>query len=616
MIIINLGTYTLLPTKPFGMELSPYLGVLFISAMFFGIYGAIGSTSANFICDLINGYSIELSIASEIVSFLVIYLGYKLWYTKYQEENLITRLRLNNTHNLSVFFLIVIICGILYSLLTTKITYIFYPHTIGLIYEMGLKYFVNFVDFSLIFSTIGIWITRYYDFVDMPPIAKREFNPKLYKIIDIIMLIFIPCVIIADHMITKNYYTNLFEVILILLLIAAYNTKPIKKVDEVSFISIPERIIDRFLGITFIIIVLALIDVFLPIDFIILNTLKYISKDTVYLYLLLLLNVLVAIFFIPTYFIIRYIEKTIVKPLISFSKIESRIKHGEIIESNDLLEIYSKYAKEDNEIGMLSRSYIDLVKYNNDYIENIKNIETEKQRIKTELRIARNIQNSILPTESIKNENYCLTGFSQPAKEVGGDFYDYYELDDEQVLIVIGDSSGKGVPAAIFSTIIQNSIEQLSPYEKDPAKMLYSINNNVCKKNTEVMFITLWIGIYNKNTHELLFSNAGHNPPLVKEDDKFVELEIESGLVLGIYENFEYKNEKIFLDSELLLYTDGITDAQNDEKELYCADRMINFLNSENNKNTIKDLIDNINDYCGNQEQYDDMTLVHLKIFK
>ncbi len=343
---------------------------------------------------------------------------------------------------------------------------------------------------------------------------------------------------------------------------------------------------------------------------------KYISKDTVYLYLLLLLNVLVAIFFIPTYFIIRYIEKTIVKPLISFSKIESRIKHGEIIESNDLLEIYSKYAKEDNEIGMLSRSYMNLVKYNNDYIENIKNIETEKQRIKTELRIARNIQNSILPTESIKNENYCLTGFSQPAKEVVGDFYDYYELDDEQVLIVIGDSSGKGVPAAIFSTIIQNSIEQLSPYEKDPAKMLYSINNNVCNKNTEVMFITLWIGIYNKNTHELLFSNAGHNPPLVKEDDKFVELEIESGLVLGIYENFEYKNEKIFLDSELLLYTDGITDAQNDEKELYCADRMINFLNSENNKNTIKDLIDNINDYCGNQEQYDDMTLVHLKIFK
>ena len=144
--------------------------------------------------------------------------------------------------------------------------------------------------------------------------------------------------------------------------------------------------------------------------------------------------------------------------------------------------------------------------------------------------------------------------------------------------------------------------------------MLYSINNNVCKKNTEVMFITLWIGIYNKNTHELLFSNAGHNPPLVKEDDIFVELNIESGLVLGIYENFEYKNEKIILDNELLLYTDGITDARNDENELYGVERMINFLNSENNYNTIKDLIYNINDYCGNQAQYDDMTLVHLKI--
>ena len=136
-------------------------------------------------------------------------------------------------------------------------------------------------------------------------------------------------------------------------------------------------------------------------------------------------------------------------------------------------------------------------------------IEGEKQRIKAELNIAEKIQKSNLPTESIENEKYHIFGYSQPAKEVGGDFYDYYELDEDNVAIVIGDASGKGIPAAILSTITHSIIKQLLKTERDPSKVLYMLNNQLCENNSESMFITLWLGIYNNKTNILTFSNAG-----------------------------------------------------------------------------------------------------------
>ena len=108
-----------------------------------------------------------------------------------------------------------------------------------------------------------------------------------------------------------------------------------------------------------------------------------------------------------------------------------------------------------------------------------------------------------------------------PAKKVGGDFFDYYELDDEHLAIVIGDASGKGVPAAILAMICQVMIKQILKHNQDPSRILYLLNNQICENNSESMFITLWLGIYNTTTKELIFSNGGHNPPLIKENNEF-----------------------------------------------------------------------------------------------
>ena len=310
----------------------------------------------------------------------------------------------------------------------------------------------------------------------------------------------------------------------------------------------------------------------------------------------------------------RYVENKVVNPLINFSKIEKFIKKGDKIETEGLINTYSNYLDDDTEIGNLARSYTNLINFTNDYIENIHTIESEKKRIETELEIAKKIQQAILPTESIENNDYCISGFSIPAKEVGGDFYDYYPIDDENIAIIIGDASGKGVPAALLSTVSQSIIRQLIKIEKDPSKVLFSLNNQLCENNPEFMFITLWIGIYNKNTNIITYSNAGHDRPLINDNGDIKFLEMNAGIVLGIMEDFEFEKEELEITKGLLLYTDGITDEKNINEEFYGEKRLQEFLmNNPFDKNIISSILDDISNHIGGYEQFDDMTLVILE---
>jgi sigma-B regulation protein RsbU (phosphoserine phosphatase) len=163
--------------------------------------------------------------------------------------------------------------------------------------------------------------------------------------------------------------------------------------------------------------------------------------------------------------------------------------------------------------------------------------------------------------------------------------------------------------------ITQVIIKQLLKQYRNPSQVLYHLNNQISEKNSESMFLTLWLGIYNKTTNELIFSNAGHNPPIIKEKGGFRYMEIDSGLVLGIMEDFDYVCERTTLSEEIIIYTDGITDANNEDNEMYGEERLLNFFNENKSDNDpIKPLLDNISDFTQNAEQYDDMTLLYLKI--
>ena len=205
---------------------------------------------------------------------------------------------------------------------------------------------------------------------------------------------------------------------------------------------------------------------------------------------LIITDTILMIFFIPSIIILKYIENKVIEPISKFSEIKPFIKKNEKIRSEELVNVYSKYINEDNEIGTLAQSYTDLIEHNNNYIENIHEIEGEKKRTEAELDIATKIQASALPTEAIETNEFIVDGYSNPAKKVGGDFFDYYMIDEDNLAIVIGDASGKGVPAALLAMTTQVMIKQILKHNKNPSEVLYSLNNQLSENNSESMFLT------------------------------------------------------------------------------------------------------------------------------
>ena len=593
---------------------SPHIGLLFVLGLLFGPYGALGAVSGKILINLADGYEPMQILPSAIFSFGISYLAYKLWYSGFRNHK-VTKPQLDNIYHLVLFLLSIIVCGVIFAVVHGDLSYILFQSEME--EYSARQFFLNFINIAFIVGIVSIWISKRIDFIDTPKTSEKHVNKRLYRIL-FYLLIIVTLISFITLMFDVDKNIRIGELALIGILLFGYLTKPFGyKIEESDENTIIEGIIQKFLIITLIIAVMGLIFSALSNNFIITNKI-YFNEYSMAFYLMegvIITDVIIILFFIPGIIILYYIENKVIKPISSFSEIENFIKENEKIESKGLVNIYSKYVNEKNEIGTLAKSYTELINHNNNYIENIQKIEGEKERIKAELDIATKIQKSNLPTEAIIDENYIIDGFSRPAKEVGGDFFDYYNLDDDNLAIVIGDASGKGIPAALLTMITQVKIKEIIKNNKDPSKALFSLNNQLCENNAETMFVTLWFGIYNKTTKKLTFSNAGHNPPLIKENGKFEYLNIDSGIVLGILEDFEYKTEEITLTEELILYTDGITDANNYDDEMYGEDRLLNFFNKFNSQDSpIVPLLKEIDNFTGKQEQFDDMTLVYLKL--
>ncbi len=607
----------LITSQPIFVDLgisNAHSGVLFVFGLLFGPYGALGAVFGDLTIDIFTGFDdpqfLTMHFISAIVSFAVSYLAYKLWYTEFITKN-ITKPKLDNIYHLMLFLSSILICGLIFAGVHAIMDGVFY----GPAYDefFFVSYFLNFINFAFITGILGIWICNKFDFFETPKISKRPLNKKLYRTLFYLLLI-VSIFSSASLVLNLGAKISIAELALIIILLIAYLTKPFKnEIMESARNTIVENVIRTFLIISLIIAVLGLVFSILSYDYIL--TLPKASIYLLFMPALIISDAVLILFFIPGIIILRYIENKVLKPISSFSEIEEFIKENEKIESEGLVEIYSKYISEQNEIGTLARSYTELINHNNNYIENIHEIEGEKERIKAELDIATKIQAANLPTRAIKNKSFTVNGYSHPAKEVGGDFFDYYMLDDDNLAIVIGDASGKGVPAALIAMITQVTLKEMLDHVQNPTEVMYRLNNKLSENNSEAMFLTLWFGIYNRKSKKLTFSNAGHNPPLIKKNNKFEYLNVDAGIVLGVMEDYEYKQEEIHLDDELILYTDGITDANSIENEMYGEERLLNFFNRfESDKDPIRPLLDDISSFTKGAEQYDDMTMVYLKI--
>ena len=245
------------------------------------------------------------------------------------------------------------------------------------------------------------------------------------------------------------------------------------------------------------------------------------------------------------------------------------------------------------------------------------NVNTEQQKTKTELEVAKEIQLATLPSEIETSKDIEIVAELKAAKEVGGDFYDYFTIDEDHTAIVIGDISGKGVPAAFFMMKTITCFKNFVAPGKSPAEILKQVNKALFDNNKSQMFVTCFLAILNKKTGVLKFANAGHNPPIIGKNKEFRFLKCKTGFVLGGLQDAFVQDEEITLKNgeAIMLYTDGVTEARNEKGDFYGEERYLNLMNSRDFTCLVEmhhALKDDVMKFVGDADQSDDITILSL----
>ena len=274
-----------------------------------------------------------------------------------------------------------------------------------------------------------------------------------------------------------------------------------------------------------------------------------------------------------------------------------------------------------DEIEALARSFENMDRQLKVYIEQNAQITAEKERISTELELARRIQSDMLPSvfpPFPERKEFEIYASMHPAKEVGGDFYDFFLIDEKHLGLVIADVSGKGVPAALFMMMSKIMIRNFALSGQEPAKVLETINEQICSNNEEQMFVTVWLGVLDLDTGLLSAANAGHEYPILKmPDGRFEMIRDKHGVVIGGIEHARYHSYTLQLEpgAKLFVYTDGLTEATNETLELFGMERILLALN-EVPDGTPEQILDHVRErmdqFVGSEPQFDDLTMMCL----
>ena len=289
--------------------------------------------------------------------------------------------------------------------------------------------------------------------------------------------------------------------------------------------------------------------------------------------------------------------------------------------SDGVFEMEPIYRTKD-EIEVLAESFATLSKRTRDYITQITQITAEKERISTELSLATKIQASMLPSifpPYPDRPEFDLFASMDPAKEVGGDFYDFFLVDDDHLCVVIADVSGKGVPAALFMMASKIILQSCAMLGQQPAEILTKTNEAICSNNPESMFVTAWVGILEISTGKLTAANAGHEYPILKAPNGDFEVyKDRHGLVIGGMAGLRYRQYELTMEpgSKLFLYTDGVPEATDAKQQLFGLDRTVAALNEAKNetpRQTLKTVRRKVDEFVEDAEQFDDLTMLCLE---
>jgi sigma-B regulation protein RsbU (phosphoserine phosphatase) len=273
-----------------------------------------------------------------------------------------------------------------------------------------------------------------------------------------------------------------------------------------------------------------------------------------------------------------------------------------------------------DEIGLLAHDFQAMKESLKGYIKNLTETTAAKERIQGELNVAKEIQASLLPRlypAFPDRSEFDIYASMTPAKEVGGDFYDFFFIDDDNLCFLIADVSGKGVPAALYMMVAKTLLKSEGQRLGEPEKMLSFVNNILAEENDSCMFATVFCAILDTRNGMVRFANAGHNPPLFVKKEEIKYLVVESGFVLGPMPDTVYKAETLQMEpgDTLFLYTDGVTEAQNPAEELYGERRLLDalaFVPRNDLMKMVHGIINDVAHYANGAQQSDDITLMAI----
>ena len=337
----------------------------------------------------------------------------------------------------------------------------------------------------------------------------------------------------------------------------------------------------------------------------------FLSQCLIFVAILLLVSILSAFFLL---------QRTAVRPLRQLSDAATRFaKESRAFTKDDVIQLD---IRSNDEIGDLYQEIRSMENRIVDYTEHLTQVTAEKERVGTELRTAAHIQESMLPRvfpAFPERKEFSLYAGMIPAKEVGGDFYDFFLIDDRHLAVLIADVSDKGVPAALFMMSAKILLNYRAQLGGSPSEILGAVNAQLCKNNDSKMFVTVWMGLLDLETGLLTCANAGHEYPVIRgQDGVFRVFKDRHGLVIGALLRSQYRDYEIQMapGDAIFVYTDGVPEANNAAGEFYGMERMekaLNRLADRDPQQLLQGIKEDVDAFTGDAKQFDDLTMLCLE---
>lgn len=401
----------------------------------------------------------------------------------------------------------------------------------------------------------------------------------------------------------------------------AEKTEPLPVRRESVKISIKAKVTIGFLLVTMIFLILLGV-----VSYTALKVGGELNRLEIWNYIYLVLGITINLLYGIAILFLWYVERNITTPverLSDLTELYARQEHKREESLGKSLQQLADTIPQGDEIGALAVSFRNMVGELDEYMVNLAAVTADKERIATELNVATQIQASMLPCifpAFPDRKEFDVYATMTPAKEVGGDFYDFFLVDEDHLALVMADVSGKGVPAALFMVIAKTLLKNAVQTGLSPKVVLEKVNQQLCENNEAEMFVTVWIGILEISTGRLTASNAGHEYPAVRrENGKFELYKDKHGFVLAAMEDMCYGEYEIDLrvGDTLFVYTDGVAEATNAENTLYGTERMLAALNQNEGadpEELLRNVKKDIDVFVGKASQFDDITMLALKI--